>query len=132
MNDFLDILHKQTPPAGQGTNKWTVAKMAEKIGACRCRVNDALNNRPGTGGHLRRKLAKLIIQEFPATCKDMLAVLKWDENGCRLTTGERANQQNELKFVKSVDGGSTTILKADVASIGITIDKEKVCIQIHT
>ena len=100
MKDFLDMLHITTYQDGQGTKKWTVAKLAEEIGSSRSRVIDVLNSKPGHGRRIRPKLARLIRQKFPMWC-GMLAALNWDENG-RLTTGERAIRQGELKFVKSV------------------------------
>jgi hypothetical protein len=128
VQDFLDMLH-MTYQDGQGTHKWTVQKLANEICASRPRVTDVLNNKPGHGGHLRRKLAKLMRQKLPMW-RGMLAALNWDEDG-RLMIKDEPDHQKEFKFLKSVGRSYATTLNPHVASIGITINKEELCIKIH-
>lgn len=63
-----------------GKRLWTVARVAEEIGSGRAHVVQVLANKPGRGGHTRKRLIRFFRGNF-TYWRDMLAALGWTEEG---------------------------------------------------
>lgn len=77
--EFYTLLH--APRTERGRNRWTVARVAEAIYCSRGYVQDVLNHRTAHGRLVRVKLLKFFQKEFPATWRQIIAALGWDEQG---------------------------------------------------
>lgn len=64
----------------RGKRRWTVARIAERIGSNRSHVNEVLNNKPGHGYRTRRKLVGFFKANFE-NWNELLAALGWKEDG---------------------------------------------------
>jgi hypothetical protein len=86
----------------RGKRRWTISRIAERIGSNPAHVTDVLNNTPGHGYRTRPRLVAFFKEHFH-NWKEVLEALGWTEEGLIVPRGTTYHMEENNSVSGALD-----------------------------